>query len=99
MRNEYYTTWNMVRKLKNVEIRHKHVGPGVWRETLKNVKNVKYTLWTWSMAIKLKNEENETKTLYDLENGKIKKMNKNVKHVENETKKKQFALEYGYSKT
>ena len=51
------------------------------------------------MAIKLKNEENETKTLYDLEYGKIKKMNKNVKHVENETKKKQFALEYGYSKT
>ena len=36
---------------------------------LKNVKNVKYTSRTWVVATKLKNVENETQLLFDLEYG------------------------------
>ena len=35
------------------------VGPGIWRETLKNVQN--------EIVKNQKNVENETQTLYDLE--------------------------------
>jgi len=45
------------------------VGP-IWRETVKNLKNGKYTLLNGNMARKLKNVENETQTLYWLEYGK-----------------------------
>ena len=39
------------------------IGPVIWRETVKNVKNEKYTLLDGNMARKLKNLENETQTL------------------------------------
>ena len=59
---------------KNTEKRGKWdtntVGPRIWRETLKNVENEKYTQQTWTMARKLKKVENETQTLFDLEYGK-----------------------------
>ena len=46
------------------------VGPGIWQETLKNVKNVKYTSSIWVLAKNnLKNVENETQTLFNLEYG------------------------------
>ena len=32
------------------------LGPGIWRETLKKVKNEKCTLRTWNMAKKLENK-------------------------------------------
>ena len=37
------------------------VGPGIWGETLKNVKNDNVHCRTWNMARKLKNVENEHK--------------------------------------
>ena len=53
---------------KNTVKRHKWkmqtIGPVIWRETVKNVKNEKYTLLDGNMARKLKNLENETQTLY-----------------------------------
>ena len=39
------------------------VGPEIWRETLKIVKNEKCTLQGLDMARKVKNVENETQTL------------------------------------
>ena len=39
------------------------VGPGIWQETVKNVKNEKYTLLDGNMARKLKKVENKTQTL------------------------------------
>uniref|UniRef100_A0A0V1KI19 Uncharacterized protein n=1 Tax=Trichinella nativa TaxID=6335 RepID=A0A0V1KI19_9BILA len=44
------------------------VGPGIWQETLKNVKNEKCTL-TWNKARKLKNVKNEKGTLEEMEYG------------------------------
>ena len=46
------------------------VGPGIWRETLKNVKKVNVQSRTWNMVEKLENHENEKHTLQDLEYGK-----------------------------
>ena len=43
MRNVHCRTWNMARKLKNAENDKNTVSPGKWQETLKNVKNEKYT--------------------------------------------------------
>ena len=43
------------------------VGPGIQQETVKNMKNVKYTNRTWVMATKQKNVEKETQTLFQLE--------------------------------
>jgi hypothetical protein len=37
------------------------VGPGIWQETVKTMKNVKYTNRTWVMATKQKNGEKDTK--------------------------------------
>jgi hypothetical protein len=45
------------------------LGPGIWHYTVKNVKNKKYTQYTWIMARKLTNVANEAQTLYDLEDG------------------------------
>ena len=40
----------------------------IWRETLKCVKKKRNThCWTWIVVRKLKNMENETHTMYDLE--------------------------------
>ena len=46
------------------------VGSGIWRKTVKNVKNRKYTPWNWSKARKLKIMENEKNTLYGVKYGK-----------------------------
>ena len=45
------------------------IGPGVWRENCKswNIRKTKYS--SWIMGKKLKNEENEKQTVYDLEYG------------------------------
>ena len=45
------------------------VGPGIQQETVKNMKNVKYTNRTWVMATKQKNGEKETQTLFQLDYG------------------------------
>ena len=45
------------------------VGPGIRLETLKNIKNEKYTQQTWIMARELKNVENEKFTLQDMKYG------------------------------
>ena len=45
------------------------VGPGIQQETVKNMKNVKYTIRTWVMATKQKNGEKETQTLFQLDYG------------------------------
>ena len=45
------------------------VRPGIRRETLKNIKNEKYTQQTWIMARELKNVENEKFTLQDMKYG------------------------------
>ena len=44
MRNAHYSTWSMARILKIVQIEKHSVGPGIWQETVKNVKYKKYTL-------------------------------------------------------
>ena len=64
----------MAKKKKTIKKRLKwetHTGgPGIQREIVKNVKNESTHCRTWIMASKLKNVENETQTLYDLEYGK-----------------------------
>ena len=45
------------------------VGPGIQQETVKNMKNVKYTNRTWVMATKQKNVEKETQTQFQLDYG------------------------------
>ena len=45
------------------------VGPGIQEETVKNMKNVKYTNRTWVMATKQKNVEKETQTQFQLDYG------------------------------
>ena len=45
------------------------VGPGLWQETVKNVKKEKYTLQDLYYRDKLKNVPNQTQTLYDQEYG------------------------------
>jgi hypothetical protein len=44
MINAHCRTWNMARNSKNVQNEKHTAGPGIWRETVKNVKNGKYTL-------------------------------------------------------
>ena len=46
------------------------VGPGVWLEKCKMWKMCQTHCRTWNMARKMKNVENETKTLFHLECGK-----------------------------
>ena len=41
------------------------VGSGIWRETQKNVQNVKNTLWDFEYGEKMNNVENEKPTLQD----------------------------------
>ena len=44
MRNAQCKIWNMAKKLKIVENRQKNTAePGIWRDTLKNVENEKYS--------------------------------------------------------
>ena len=50
-------------------MKHKHPMTGIWGESLKNVKNEKYTIRICVMVKKLTNVENETQTVYDLEYG------------------------------
>ena len=45
------------------------VGPGIGRETLKKVKNEKYTMYCLEYGEKTEILENETHTQKDLENG------------------------------
>ena len=45
------------------------VGPGIQQETVKTMKNVKYTNRTWIMATKQKNGEKETQTLFQVDYG------------------------------
>ena len=54
MRNEHCRAWIMARKLQIME-NEKHTDPLVmWRETVKNVKNEKYTLWDMDYGEKTK---------------------------------------------
>jgi hypothetical protein len=58
MLNAYCRTWNMVRKLKIMEMwkmRNSQVGPGIWRETEKNMKNEKYILLNLDYGEKTEN--------------------------------------------
>uniref|UniRef100_A0A0V1KJY3 Uncharacterized protein n=1 Tax=Trichinella nativa TaxID=6335 RepID=A0A0V1KJY3_9BILA len=60
-------TWNMARKLtieKRGNGENHIVGHEIWRETVKNL--------NWIVERKLKNVENKTQTLYDLESGEKK---------------------------
>ena len=64
-------------------MKHKHPMTGIWGESLKNVKNEKYTIRIcvmvkkmrnahgriWKMARKLKNFEDEIHTLFHMECG------------------------------
>ena len=43
MGNIHRMDWIMVRKLKNMENETHTVGPGIWPESVKNVKYEKYT--------------------------------------------------------
>ena len=43
--------------------------PGIWHETVKKLRNDKYTSRIWVMEKKLKNVQNETQTVYHLEYG------------------------------
>ena len=43
------------------------VGPGIWRDTLKNQKTRNAHQRTWNLARKLKNVENEKCSLQELE--------------------------------
>ena len=64
-RNASSSTWNMARKLKSME-NEKNTLYEVkyWQESLKKVKNEKYTLCrTRSKARKMKIKENEKNTL------------------------------------
>ena len=45
------------------------VGPGIQQETVKNMKNVKFTNRTWVTATKQNNGEKETQTLFQLDYG------------------------------
>ena len=45
------------------------VGPGIQQETVKNMKNVKYTIKTRVTATKQKNVEKETQKLFQLDHG------------------------------
>ena len=46
------------------------VGPGIWRETVKNVKYKIYTCRNWNMVRKLIKEENEKLKWQDMKYGK-----------------------------
>ena len=50
-------------------MRNTHLEPGIWHETVKKLRNDKYTSWIWVMEKKLKNVQNETQKVYDLEYG------------------------------
>ena len=50
-------------------MRNTHLEPGKWHETVKKLRNDKYTSRIWVMEKKLKNVQNETQTVYDLEYG------------------------------
>ena len=70
MRHKHSLTWNMARNTqKRGKLEIHTLGPGIWHYTVKNVKNKKYTQYTWIMARKLTNVANEAQTLYDLEDG------------------------------
>ena len=71
IRNEHCRTWNMVRKLKNVEnetqILFDQESDFNYSKTWK-MRNAHW--WTWIMVRKLKNVGNETQIMYDLAYGK-----------------------------
>ena len=48
------------------------VGPGIWREKCKKWKMKHKHSSTWNVARKLKNEKDETQTLYGMEYGEKK---------------------------
>ena len=60
--------------VRNTEKREKGeihtVGPGLWQENSKTWKMTRQICMTWNMARKVKNVENETQTLFDMEYGK-----------------------------
>ena len=78
MRNEHSRTWSMARKLKIMEMEKTHmIGRELWRETLKNMKNEKYSLQELQYGKKVKIMENEKHTRQDVKHGeKLKKYDK-----------------------
>ena len=69
MRNTHYRTRNMSRKLTNEENEKIMVGPGIWRETWKNVQNEKHALQDLENGEKQKNVKKEKCKLQDIEYG------------------------------
>ena len=69
IRNTHYRTGNMLRKLTNEENKKIMVGPGIWRETFKNVKNEKHTLQDLQNGRKQKKVKKEKCKLQDMEYG------------------------------
>jgi hypothetical protein len=64
-------TWNMARKLKKKKMRNIHSRIWIWQENRKTwKKKEKHILGPAIWQETLKNMENETQTLCDLENGK-----------------------------
>ena len=63
MRHTHCRTWNMARKLKNVENETQPQFKINWEETFKNKKMRNVHCKTWSMARKMKIVENEKHTL------------------------------------
>jgi len=71
MRNTHCRSWNMARKLKNVENETQILYNLEYREKDWKAWERRYIhSRTWNMARKLKNVENGTQTLFDLEYGK-----------------------------
>ena len=70
MRQKHCLTWNMARKLKNVENETQTLFKINWWNTFKNKKMRNVHCKSWSMAKKMNIVENEKHTLQDLECGK-----------------------------
>ena len=72
MENEKLTWYDMKygeKHWKLCKMRNTHLEPGIWHETVKKLRNDKYTSRIWVMEKKLKNVQNETQKVYDLEYG------------------------------
>ena len=72
MENEKLTWYDMKygeKHRKLCKMRNTHLEPGIWHETVKKLRNDKYTSRIWVMEKKLKNVQNETQKVYDLEYG------------------------------
>ena len=75
VKNEKCTLQDLLYGQKNAKCGKcdKHtVGPGIWRDKCKKWKMKHKHSSTWNVARKLKNEKDETQTLYDLEYGEKK---------------------------